>query len=239
VGTIWRSNNWQRRVTFRELENLTFASYLFRGGSAVKKYFRNIFGAISILFASFSCSGCHKPQSKFSIALDDRPLVSVTVVISSDFTDSQRKSIIKGVEMWEQATNGAVITHIIGISRPHSDNVLVRDIVVIFKKTTSDEPNVKTWDDQMKPTMLLGLASYEETNPSELTLVTAWIVTDRLINEQYGVWISAHEFGHALGLHHIDDTHSIMSPVRSEATWLTEKDAREFCVRYDGCRVVY
>jgi hypothetical protein len=163
------------------------------------------------------------------------PVVSVTIFITDGFTERQRKSIIKGVELWEQATNGAVITHFVGITHLPVSNPFTHDIVVIFKPITSDDPVVKPWDDKMAPGWLIGLADPDEAPDA----ITVSLVIDRLPDEQHEVWISAHEFGHTLGLHHIDDWDSIMNKMFNQTKFPSRLDINEFCTHYDGCRVVY
>lgn len=170
------------------------------------------------------------------LAPQGRAIIDVHVYVAPDFTERERANIVNGILMWERATSGLVVWHLIAYDPSHPppspdgrvDGVEHRS--VLFRRASSGDEWVKKWDADNKKT-LLGLC--QGNSLKELTWL--WLVENRLTTETAETIIAAHEFGHAIGLDHIDDKASTMSEYYNTAVkCLTEHDLQEFCKKH-GC----
>lgn len=192
--------------------------------------------ALTWLLVTLSLTGCaglpQCPNPKLPHV--GRAGVDVHVYIESDFTAKERNHIIDGMTMWERATNGLVVWHLIDHA-PETVNPVAIDasgtkiIFVSFRRVTSMTPWVKEWDENNKPRHLLGLM--DPRYPK--TPLSLWLVEDRLTDNS-GVIVAAHEFGHAIGLPHVTDKASVMSELHNAAVKrLTCHDLKALCDKYD------
>lgn len=162
--------------------------------------------------------------------------VDIDVYVAPDFTENERKNIIKGVSMWENASNGLIKWHMLPFtSTPaiavQDQNTFPQKRIVVFMRTTSKTDWVQSFDKKNKPKSLLGMLV---GNP--LQLAYAYLVEDRLRTDDDEITIAAHEFGHALGLSHVADIKSVMSELHlPNVDCLTSADLQALCDLY-GCR---
>lgn len=174
------------------------------------------------------------------LAPQGKPIIDVHVYIAPEFTERERDNIINGILMWERATNGLIVWHLFPYD-PKSppppplgrldDGSEQRS--VLFRRALSSDGWIKKWDDDHKQRTLLGL--YHGDSMSELAWL--WLIENRLATPAAETIIAAHEFGHAIGLDHIEDKASTMSELyNSSVKCLTAYDLQEFCKKH-GCDV--
>ena len=162
--------------------------------------------------------------------------VDVDVYIAPDFTENERKNIITGILMWESATNGMIKWHMLNFtSTPpvivQDHNTFPQKRTVVFMRTTTKTDWVMSFDKKNKPKSLLGMLV---GNPLQLSY--AYLVEDRFRTDNDEIIIAAHEFGHALGISHVEDFKSVMSELYlPNIECLTLSDLQAFCDLY-GCR---
>lgn len=152
--------------------------------------------------------------------------IDVNVYVAPDFTDVEKSTIVNGMLMWERATRGLLSWHMYPYTgkRPNAHEAPNATYVldVVFHRAHSTDEWVKEWDEANKHT-LYGMYSDDEI----------WLVEDRLRSVDTKTIVAAHEFGHALGLQHVDDKSSVMSRFYKTSTrCLTQHDLWVFCDRY-------
>jgi hypothetical protein len=164
-----------------------------------------------------------------------KPVVNVSVYISSEFTELEWVNIIAGIRLWETATHGLLtwqLKHYDESIKPVSSFGLKNGVIersVLFKRVLSHEGWVKNWDRENHNT-LLGLR--ESKSSSDVAVL--WLVEDRLKTDTSEMIIAAHEFGHALGIDHVQDISSVMSEFYAGfVTGITSHDLTAFLKRYD------
>lgn len=199
----------------------------------LKRAIVSLVAVITLLFA-----GCgHQHPIPPRLAPQGRPIIDVHVYVAPEFTERERANIVNGILMWERATSGLVVWHLLPYdpAKPPSvpegkvDGVEHRS--VLFRRAVSGDEWVKKWDADNKPKSLLGLC--QGNSLKELTWL--WLVENRLTTPEAETIIAAHEFGHAIGLDHIEDKASTMSEFYNPTTkCLTEHDLQEFCKKH-GC----
>lgn len=192
----------------------------------------SLIACISLLLASCGTHRCPIPPR---LSAGGRPIVDVRVYIAADFTERERANIVNGIMMWERATNGLVVWQLLPYDPAHPpkkpagvhDGVEERS--VLFRRATSDDEWVKKWDAEHKPKTLLGLCQGDSLK--ELTWL--WLVENRLSTPLAETIIASHEFGHAIGLDHIEDKASVMSEYHNpNVKCLTAHDLSEFCKKH-------
>lgn len=166
-----------------------------------------------------------------------RAIIDVRVYVSPEFTSEERDNIVNGILMWERATNGLIVWHLMSFDpknpppKPMGGVGGVQQRSVMFRRAVSGDEWVQKWDAEHRPKMLLGLCqgnSLEET-------AWLWLVENRLNTPESESIIVAHELGHALGLDHVDDNDSVMSEFFHTSTrCLTLHDLKAFCEKH-GC----
>lgn len=191
---------------------------------------------ITYVLAGLGCTahGCPVPPR---LVDHNRAIVDVRIYISPEFTPEEHNNIVNGILMWERATNGLIVWHLMSFDPKNSPPKPagccggVQQRSVMFRRATSGDEWVKKWDAEHRPKTLLGLCqgnSLEET-------AWLWLVENRLNTSESESVIAAHELGHALGLDHTDDKDSVMSEFfRTSTRCLTVHDLRAFCDKY-GC----
>ncbi len=180
-------------------------------------------GVCLLLAPSCVVSSCAPPSLRLSSP--SFPEIDVNVYVSNAFSDEEHRTIVDGIMMWDKATRGMITWRIMpfnGYDTPAPDSDVLHRLSVVFRRTTSDVAWVKEWDKGNK-NVLYGLCRGNEV----------WLVQDRLKSRVVKTIIAAHEFGHALGLSHVEDKASVMSQFyRTSIMCLTAGDLREFCDRY-------
>lgn len=161
--------------------------------------------------------------------------MDVRVYVSDEFTDAERTNIIAGVALWERATRGRIITHVLTYDLSTETNVGtgvdgVEERAVLFRRASSGDEWVKDWDENHKQKILLGLCQGDSMRET----AWLWLVEDRLVSSRSQVMIAAHEFGHAIGLKHVNDNRSVMSEFYAPSVnCLTVHDIEEFCLKHN------
>lgn len=196
---------------------------------------RAIFALIACVLMGAGC-GAHRCPVPPRLAIQGRPVIDVHVYVSDEFNERERSNIVNGILMWERATSGLVIWHLVPFTKdkpppaPSGESDGVEHRSVMFRRAVSDDQWVKDWDAEHKKT-LLGLCqgnSLKET-------AWLWLVENRLTTPLSETIIAAHEFGHALGIDHIEDKASVMSEFYNrETNCLTTHDLQAFCKKH-GC----
>lgn len=192
---------------------------------------------VMVLLVAYLASTC-VPSSAVPhrIPVPGQASVDVDVYVAPDFTDNERKNIIKGISMWESASNGLIRWHMLSFTSTPAVAVQDRNTFpqkrnVVFMRATSKTDWVTLYDKKNAPKRLLGMLV---GNP--LLLSYAYLVEDRLRSNEDEVTIAAHEFGHALGLDHVKDIKSVMSELHlPNVDCLTHADLQALCDLY-GCR---
>jgi len=203
---------------------------------------RKLSRAIAVLIACVSMliSGCgaHRCPVPPRLSVQGRPIVDVHVYVAPEFTERERVNIINGILMWERATSGLVVWHMLPYDPAHPpppprgkhDGIEERS--VLFRRAVSEDPWVVKWDaDHAPKKTLFGLC--QGNSLKELTWL--WLVENRLTTPEAETIIAAHEFGHAIGLDHVEHKDSVMSEFYNTATkCLSPDDLNEFCKKH-GC----
>lgn len=180
------------------------------------------------------------PPRLFSIG---SPTIDVHVYVSDAFSDNEHCNLINGVTLWERATSGMVSWHVFPISgddlpseSPKRNDDGTQTLVVVFRRALSTDQWVVDYDaKQNDGTHLLGMLFGHSGYANDYTI--AAIVADRQSSDRMETWTMSHEFGHALGLHHIEDMGSIMSAYYNfNVKAPTKHDLTEFCKVW-GCDV--
>ncbi len=196
---------------------------------------KKLFAAIRALFLFFGLKD-FAPEFKGGPRLNPQgqSMIDVRAYVSSEFTAHELANIVNGIVMWERATNGTVTWHVnvsphdkLPEEFPRMQTDGTQRLVVMFHKAHSSADWVKSWDNsKMLKGQLLGLCA-----GNHLTDRTAvWLIMDRLTDARSQIWTAAHELGHALGLSHVKDNVSLMSPLYSwKIDQQTKHDMTEFC----------
>lgn len=136
--------------------------------------------------------------------------------------------------MWNSALQGGVsITQVPfwELSKFTGSMMNGRCRLVILVDSVSSEHEMIKERDKREKVSTLGLTLAHACNVTKI-----WMVYDRLDDDVDFVNVSAHEFGHALGLRHVESKHSIMYDFydfERPAGCITLEDALELCSHYD------
>lgn len=203
---------------------------------------KRLYAVIKTLFLFF---GWRLPPWKFKhaprLSAQGKSMIDVGVYVSSEFTVHELANIVNGIVMWERATAGTMTWTVrvlppdqLPDEQPRVKPDGTQRLVVMFHKAHSSADWVKSWDNsKMLKGQLLGLC----VGSHLVDRMSTWLVMDRLTDERSQIWTSAHEFGHALGLSHVNDGVSLMSPFYSwKIDQQTGHDMVEFCKVW-GCDV--
>ncbi len=133
------------------------------------------------------------------------PLIRRDVKIDKSFSVEEKKIIIKSLMMWQKATAGLVLFHIISTEFQNLNNYNNCNTIYILNTISSDDfVKIAQKDHKNK---LFGFAIYNNMN---------WIVAlvmDTIINKNYFKKVILHEIGHCLvGLPHLTKNIGIMLP---------------------------
>lgn len=190
--------------------------------------------ACFVVCFSVSCCGVFTPTA--SLPPSSRPTIEAFVYISDDFSEKERLGIIDGVRLWERGLNGHLVWHEV----PGFDDNTHAPVhggtwedgtqqrVVVFRKISAETADVKSWDSEQKKN-LVGMCIGDA-----LIVAHAWIIHDRIHDAAMFRVVVSHEFGHALGLGHVDDMNSTMSEYLNavDNSKLSTKDVKAFCKAY-------
>lgn len=197
---------------------------------------RTLLALITCVLVGLGCAAHSCPVPPRLVG-HGRAIIDVHVYVSPEFTPEERDNIVNGILMWERATNGLIVWHLLPFDpkkpppKPAGCCDGVEQRSVMFRRAVSGDEWVQKWDAEHKPKTLLGLCqgnSLEET-------AWLWLVENRLNTPESESIIAAHELGHALGLDHIDDKDSVMSEFfRTSTRCLTAHDLKAFCDKH-GC----
>lgn len=193
----------------------------------------------SVACASVLSCALHVSHHKLPAML--HPLLAAHVYVSDGFTLQEKNCIYNGVKMWSDATNGAIAWQLssvdvallsgdLQVTTPGSNEVFV-----VFRRVTSDSEMVRKWDAKHlqsgphhEAVWLMGLL----VGDTRTEMTRAYLVEDRLMNVRTNTVIAAHEFGHAMGLEHVNDVNAVMNamndPIVAE---LNDSDIDEFCAK--------
>jgi hypothetical protein len=155
-----------------------------------------------------------------------------SILISADFSEGDVKLIKAGVDIWVKASRGLYTVEYVPLKWSSISNnkgdVLAsqrcKDVIVFEMLTSFDEIVMK--HDKRKNQTTLGIGSHDECDISR-----AGIVADRIHSDHVFKMVAAHEFGHAMGLDHVDTRGSIMfhSINKNTKPCVQLDDAAEFC----------
>ena len=201
---------------------------------AIAKWFQRTL-LVTALLSFTLVNSCRPVVLPVAVMSDGRLLYSESAVAyTSRVSPEQKLAIQQGMDIWSDALGGGITYHEI----PNTANdlkmaaghrflgtcsrVILYDIVKADDQRIVDEDKEK--ENEHKQT--IGL-TYER--PCGITLVL--LVPERLKSHQDVVETAAHEFGHALGLDHVDSEGAIMHKTHSEKTkgCLLPDDAEELC----------
>ena len=196
----------------------------------MKKQLRGTFITM-VTFAIMAIPSCTvHTDTNTSRLINDRSF-DVTVHISDEFSDNERKNIIDGVKVWERSLGDRLTWRAVTIADnvvPNQRNRVVngtRLMSVVYRRASTVDPLVVEWDEENGKS-LLGMCIGD---PDDDTLLV-WMVESRLTTPTMESLVSAHEFGHALGVEHVDDKKSLMSEdFDSSVRCLSDHDVESFC----------
>lgn len=164
--------------------------------------------------------------------------VSTSVYIDRGFSPDEVKQITNGIRLWEIALGGQLswcrklsTKDMLGCPQDSLDHPPRSQRAVIFRKTFSNTDQVKDWDESSGK-YVLGMT----VTPLLSIHRVAWLVADRMLDTKLWMLVAAHEFGHSIGLEHVNHLDSLMSEyIKADVLdGPTPYDVREFCVKL-GC----
>lgn len=169
----------------------------------------------------------------------------VVLHMDTDFTPSERANAQKAADIWHRQTGGLAIIVLdwdldfSSISNLAEQQLSLHHLVVraesgmrIVQDADDDScppDNVITpWDEHQ---CTLGwMTSGGIHNPFHRPIHGAFVV-DRIADSNLQLLVMLHEFGHALGLPHVDAVQAIMYPsaIRTKTACLRQADLQAFC----------
>lgn len=199
-----------------------------------------------LLFIISSCIAC----SSGDVKAPNKPAIPADVVMHGDvdFDADERSAIQEAAEIWRKQTNGLARIRIQWDLDFNNDESLElhRDKSKLVK-ANSEMESVKEGDCVAAKGMGLpcigipillawvqpggGIHNYDDVNPDMV------VIADRMPSTKFLTQVVLHEFGHILGVPHINDKKAIMYPISSPKegpVCLTEKDIAGYCMA-NGC----
>lgn len=195
------------------------------------------FCLLMVMFFSISCSFPQNPNIHLNYF--PRPTEKVITFISPDMSPENSAKIYSGINLWKYSVNKSGVIDIIdpipgGIDEVDNyTNLCVTGTEkLVFIMDTVQEDYLKKMN-----LFFGGILAYTQHlgkyQNCKIELIQFFDVDE--INKTYNLnidvmLVTIHEFGHALGMEHIDNQKSIMYKTFSDGlTFLTQYDIEEFC----------
>ncbi len=134
------------------------------------------------------------------------PLFVINANIETGFTVKEKRRIIEAISMWQEATRGLVIFHIMSTnakSLVYDNHDKTAGYAINFVKASSEDIEVQEWDEKHKRTVLGYAMAHPKTS-------VAFLVADRMKPNKLFRTVTAHEIGHLLGLDHNPRHYTLM-----------------------------
>jgi hypothetical protein len=161
------------------------------------------------------------------------------LILSPRFTNVDVEIIHRAANQWQTATNG--IASFVFIDLAHFtpiDDGIKNDIVhksITVRPADADEDIVSIIDKVYNGNAVL-IGYYDGLNLQHTTFPDLFVVMDRLDSPDTERASFVHELGHSIGLGHIDNAPSVMTPMIPDASEvITEQDLQQFCAHYSNC----
>jgi hypothetical protein len=152
------------------------------------------------------------------------PIFVINANIEVGFTIEEKKRIIEAMCMWQKATHGLVIFHLISTNAKklvYNNHDETAGGAINFVKASMDDKEVEHWDEKYKRTVLGYAMVHQDTS-------VAFLVTDRMAPNELFRTVTAHEIGHLLGLKHNPKRGTIMFEFTNHmASYITANDIKE------------
>lgn len=163
------------------------------------------------------------PRTDFALDPLGRPITwhprsfPITVVISTEFDDYEVRTIIKGIEYWNEQVGHRILSPVVSGSNSVR---LPRNQIVVIKQNIPHNCQRQT----------LGLTTWLRRRIRTGENVTTNIVASRVIinknhrHDRTYLRTAVHEIGHALGLLHDKNRNSVIYPAILSSDWFIEPE---------------
>lgn len=175
-----------------------------------------------------SCQNKVQTSQEYELSAKHIQIRPIHIQVDKKFDQVQRASIAKAFAVWEDMSDHK-IKFVVEWDRSQpsrfSNHHLEKDGGIFLWSLTKDELNDSQKDDWSG---YIGLTQFGSGNNS------ANVIVFNDCGESHFYAVALHELGHLIGLNHIPNKFSVMSPHVS-AYCITEYDADQLCDLY-GCR---
>lgn len=189
---------------------------------------------IILIGVCFTLNTCNPGYAGLFVKVNDGQTIYTAPVIA--FTDrvspERRAAILDGIGYWDQALRGGVL--LVQVPGTEVINFVGRRMggwcqpTIIFDVIDSKNDLVVELDKKKEP----GYKNVGSSIVSQCGLTQTFFVDDRLTDIVKFTDVAAHEFGHGMGLDHVDDARGIMFKHHGKnrgRSCLTKADAIELC----------